>query len=55
MKHSTIATIAGLLTALGVAWTSIVEPDSPLWFKLLVTTLPAIGGWLTTSFSKIKR
>lgn len=55
MKQSTIATLAGLLTALGVAWAVFIEPNSPLWFKLIVSALPALGGWLTTSFSKQKR
>ena len=51
MKQSQIATLAGLLTALGVAWAVFIEPESPLWFKLLISALPAIGGWLTNSFS----
>jgi hypothetical protein len=54
MKQSRIATIAGLLTTLGVAWAVFIEPTSPMWFKLIVSSLPAIGGWLTTSFSKQK-
>lgn len=55
MKQSHIATLAGLLTALGVAWTVFIEPESPLWFKLLISALPAIGGWLTNSFSPMKK
>lgn len=55
MKQSNIATLAGLLTALGVAWAVFIEPHSPLWFKLLISSLPAIGGWLTNSFGVKKK
>lgn len=55
MKQSTIATIAGLLTALGTAWAIFIDHEIPLPIKMLIVAMPAIGGWLTQTFATPKK
>lgn len=52
LNESTLATIGGLLTTLGVAWAIFLTPEHeiPLGIKLLIAAMPALGGLITKSF-----
>jgi hypothetical protein len=55
MKQSTIATLAGLLTALGTAWAVFIDHEVHMALKMTIVAMPAIGGWLTQTFSAPKK
>lgn len=56
MKESTLATIAGAITALGIAWAVFAgaEYELPIVVKMLIISMPVVGGLLTKSFHKGK-